>query len=197
MHSADKAALLLSLLHATQAMAMPGVHSAAYGTAAPRPNALLLSDMMSRLQMHAGVTHGHQSPTGPTTSMHGHSAFAQPSHCSQHSLASFNSSHPIENVDVMMQALRSAQLGAAAGPAAAGASAEQQLHNAASAVSLDLTSQQLATVNEYMHSVQNISGATLTVSVGAGPTLFRLTMSGADAQVETAKALLRTVIQGA
>ena len=28
-------------------------------------------------------------------------------------------------------------------------------------------------------------------------TLFRLTMSGADAQVETAKALLRTVIQGA
>lgn len=195
MHSADKAALLLSLLHATQAMAMPGVHSAAYGTAAPRPNALLLSDMMSRLQMHAGVTHGHQSPTGPTTSMHGHSAFAQPSQGSQHSLASFNSSHPIEDVDVMMQALRSAQLGAAAGPAAAGAGAE--LHNASSAVSLDLTSQQLATVNEYMHSVQNISGAKLTVSVGAGPTLFRLTMSGADAQVETAKALLRTVIQGA
>lgn len=192
MHSADKAALLLSLMHATQAMAMPGVHSAVYSTAGPRSNALLLSDMMSRLQMHAGVTHGHQSPTGP---MNGHNAFAQPSQGSQHSLASFNSSHPIEDVDVMMQALRSAQLGAAAGPAAAGAGAE--LHNASSAVSLDLTSQQLATVNEYMHSVQNISGAKLTVSVGAGPTLFRLTMSGADAQVETAKALLRTVIQGA
>lgn len=188
---------------------MQGMHAppagVAYGTTAPPANAVLLSDMMSKLQMHAGagVTHGHghQSPTGHAMPMHGHSALPQPSQGSQHALTSYSSTRSIENMDVMMQALRTSQMGGAAGLAAAGVAGAgiDQLQGAHSlvSVSLDLTTQQLCTVNEYMHSVQNISGAQLTVSVGAGPTLFRLAVSGTETQVETARALLRTIIQGA